>query len=184
MFLLVLSFNIAPTVGIIGGSTAAYSYFPFFFRVIVNGQTCGGTLITPNVVLTSANCLYHEKRKRWAYPQEVRVLKTAKTHKLGRERTLRYTCERYARHEYYDPAKFGGLVAYDIAVILLRVCVDLENPENEVLSLCTAYGQYSEGNLNLFVSFQAFNHSFKMNADLAGILQDFMSTRVDPPWIS
>ena len=60
--------------GIIGG-TPAYHY-PFFVIVGMFDETCGGTLVAPDAIVTAAHCLFYEDENRWARPKEVYVIKS------------------------------------------------------------------------------------------------------------
>ena len=106
-------FNLS--LGIIGGRMAqSYS----FFVVVGNGDdTCGGSLLSIDTVLTSATCIYDRKRNQWPSADQIYVLHGS----FHEEWNLKYySCEQYKVHFKFDPAKLGGPVPYDIAIIKLE----------------------------------------------------------------
>ena len=58
--------------GIVGSQPAAN--YPFFVLVLVGDHFCGGTVVGPEAVLSSASCLIMSDTHRWAPSREVKIL--------------------------------------------------------------------------------------------------------------
>ena len=102
--------------------------YPYFVRLELPSKFCGGTLLAPNAVVTSASCLYYEQSNRWVAYQEVHILKSDFSKRNWPKNARRYSCERYVTHGSYNPYMNGGLQPFDVAVVKLTSCVD-EKPK-------------------------------------------------------
>ena len=139
--------------GATGSKPASHGY-PFFVLIEVSGKTCGGTLITNDAVLTAAKCLYVESESRWAFSEEVNVLKSDFTIRNWDHDLKRYIVNSFSHHESYNPEIEDALQPNNIAVIKLYDCVDISNPKNGFLQLCPPTMEYWKG----FVIGIDFNH--------------------------
>lgn len=73
----------SPTLRIIGGSDAKSEEFPYIASVrYVNAHTCGGSIISPNHVLTAAHCVSDIGTKP-VDPSEITVRVGSKNHLTG-----------------------------------------------------------------------------------------------------
>ena len=139
---LLLLFNISPTIsskiesfGIVGVKPGS-SRYPFFVIVEVHGRTCGGTLVASNAVVTAANCLYVQDKNRWAFSEEINVLKSDFANPDWEERLLWYIVESYSYHESYNPTIEYDWQPNNIALIKLYDCIDITRPRNGILQIC------------------------------------------------
>ena len=104
-FILVVNSAFSQIFAIIGGIPA--SEYPFFVLIPKDNHICGGTILTPNIVITAAQCLYYETVHRWAYPPEVHVLygNFSVPHEWWAKY---YQAETYVVHEMYSSRLAGG----------------------------------------------------------------------------
>ena len=103
------------SLGVIGTRDA--QHYPFFAVVGRGDVTCGGALITPNLVATAATCLYDQKRNQWPEPQQIYVLHGC----FKKEWNVRYySCEQYKVHYGFDPKISRGPAPYDIALVRIK----------------------------------------------------------------
>ena len=140
---LIFSYHQVICLGIIGGSPSTHR--PFFVKVELNGSSsfCGGTLVAPNKVVTSARCLAYRDTPRWAYPSEIQVTKNNNLFKLNL--VNRFSVEKYVFHHAYDPVSNNGRNPFDIAIIQLGECLDMTDGRNQILSLCPDTTEFKEG---------------------------------------
>ena len=119
--------------------------YPFFVIVTIPEVSfCGGTLLTENAVLTAAHCLFNEHLNEWTDSEILDIVKSDFTRTDWRLQTEWYTCEGYKYHPYFDPyTKYAS--PYDLAVVKLNEEIDLSNPANGVLPVCSDSRYYNEG---------------------------------------
>ena len=96
--------------------------------------------IPEQLVLTAAHCLYLAELQRFAFAAEVLVRKQA-----DGTFSRRLHIERYTYHLAYDPVHNEGYGPFDIALIKLKDCLDMDKPQNAQLDLCPGYYDYPTG---------------------------------------
>ena len=130
-----------PCTCILGG--VPVFHYPFFARVVTGTKFCGGTFVTSNAVVTAAHCLYLDKNDRWAYVDEIVILKRT-GRAINRNPTV-FQVERYRYHSSYDPKLSDPFPAFDLAVVKLRSNIDLSRPYNSVLTPCPRKMRHQQG---------------------------------------
>ena len=120
-WVIIISICITGCFSIIGGEPS--KSYPFFVNVQVSQEPCGGTIISPNAVLTSARCLYQNAKQRFAYPREIEIGKNSQW----------FSCERYITHPNFVPNLYAP---FDLAVLKVSECFHLERLGNALLRPC------------------------------------------------
>ena len=105
---------------------------PFYALVIIRDQTCSGTLVAGNSVLTAARCLYDRRLNEWIAKKEIHVLH-GNFSTPNSWQTNYYPTLYYKTHNNYDPSYLGGFGPYDIAII--RLYKDVTVPRGQVNSI-------------------------------------------------
>ena len=133
---LVAIFTVLPgrknVVGINGRSPVISSY-QFLAEVRTARLNCGGVWITTDSVLTAAHCLFVPEKKKWAFRNEVYVIKSNFTTMDSRERSSRYLCQKIIHHKSYNILSDGGLSPFDIAIIKISFELELVGVEIQIL---------------------------------------------------
>ena len=123
----------ACVLGIIGGGVV--SRYRAYVRIEAYDWLCGGTLVSHDMVLTAAHCLFGENREPISN-SEIRVIKADFTSIDWYRHAKTFACDKYVVHEDYETYLDLALNPYNLALIELEESIDLTDPENEILEPC------------------------------------------------
>ncbi len=121
--------NVGDTAGIVGGNSVSIEQFPWQVAIAASPtvsnadpfqrQACGGTLLTPTIVLTAAHCVANQKGRFREPPSNFSVIsgRTVLTSRDGLETTIsdyQYFVDENGR-QLYDPRNN----AWDVVLFML-----------------------------------------------------------------
>ena len=142
-FILLINFlHILPCSGIIGGQKA--ENYPFFVLVQKLQHSCGGTIVSSNVVLASAYCVFCRTKRRWCQTTEVQIIDADFASADWMISAKIISVDYFKVHELYNPAKNNGIGPYDIALIKLQTNFSFSNFPKSALNTCPL-SDYFEG---------------------------------------
>ena len=146
-FFVILMFFILPILGdqnqkatdmetrsIVGGHSAKSSY-PFYVYLRMklgnwDAGACGGTIVSENVVLTAAHCVYYKELGRQAYVNEIEVWVSDFTVPSWQQNVVKYQLKRFSIHRNYN----ASLPYNDIAVLEIDGSFDMSSQQS--LPIC------------------------------------------------